>query len=471
MFKKIILVSSIAFLTSKGPADAQEKKASRPNIIVILTDDLGYGNVRSFNSGARIATPNIDRMASEGMKFTRFYSGSTVCAPSRASLMTGYHMGHSYVRGNGNISLREQDTTLAQRLQNSGYMTGMFGKWGLGLENEPGAPQMKGFDEFYGYLLQRHAHYYYTDYLYEVRKSQLRKIQVDSTEYAAEAITRRALSFITENKDKPFFLYFSTTLPHAELRVPDSLMKPYLNSDGSSKLGPETPFIPEKNSTYFPQSQPHAAFAAMITKLDSDVGRIFSLLKQLGLDENTYVIFTSDNGPHREGGGDPDYFNSAGGLRGIKRDLYEGGIRVPAIVRAPANVRASTSVSTPFAFWDVMPTLCEITGTPVPGNRDGISFLPALQGKKQPEHKYLYWQFKEGSLYSEALLQGEWKLIRFKERGQKERLELYHIDKDPAEKNNISGQHPDRVLRMKALMPSAKTPSEHPKFDWSDVEQ
>jgi len=451
-------------------SSAQEKKASRPNIIFILTDDLGYGNITSFNPDSPVPTPNIDKMAAEGTRFTRFYSGSPVCAPSRGSLLTGKHMGHAYIRGNGNVSLREQDTTLAQRLQNNGYATGMFGKWGLGLENEPGAPQLKGFDTFFGYLLQKHAHHYFTDFLYEVKNRELKKVNIDSTQYSQSLIMDHALSFIEENKDRPFFLYLSTTLPHAELKVPDSLMARFRNADGSSKFPPETPYY-RKGSTYSTQLQPHAAFAAMLYRLDQDVARVLKQVKDLGLDDNTYIVFTSDNGAHEEGGADPKFFNSSGPLRGLKRDVYEGGIRVPLIFRAPGRVPAGKVSNEVWAFWDIMPTLGEITSTPVPAAIDGISFEKTIAGKAQKQkHDYLYWQFNEGQ-FKEALIQGNWKLIRFKSQGKPETLELYDLNNDIGEKNNIALTKPAKVKELKALMQSAKSPSENPLFNWSDIEK
>jgi arylsulfatase A-like enzyme len=333
------------------PASAQQKKARlKPNIILIVADDLGYGNLTSFNANSKIPTPNIDQLATEGTRFTRFYAGNTVCAPSRCALMTGQTMGHAYVRGNGNVSLRPQDTTVAQRLQANGYATGMFGKWGLGDENKPGSPQLKGFESFFGYINQTHAHDYFTGHLFEIKKGQVNRITIDTTQYSHDLIMDHALAFVKENTDKPFFLYLPVTIPHAELRVPDSLLQPFLNADGSSRFEPETPFAQKAN--YGTQLKPRATFAAMMTKLDTDVGRVLKLVKDLGLDDNTYIFFTSDNGPHKEGGGDPDYFNSSGRLRGIKRDLYEGGIRVPMLVKAPGKVPAGKTSDIAWAFWD-----------------------------------------------------------------------------------------------------------------------
>ncbi len=466
---QIVCVCFIAAVFQSSKLSAQST-ARKPNIIFILADDLGYGNLTSYNPKSPVPTPNIDKMAKEGTKFTRFYAGSTVCAPSRASLMSGQHMGHAYVRGNGNVSLRPQDSTLAQQMKKSGYTTGMFGKWGLGLENEPGAPHLKGFDSFYGYLLQRHAHYYFTDHLFEIQNHQLKKVQVDSSEYTEDLIVNKALAFIQENKEKPFFLYLPITLPHAELKVPEALMKKYRNPDGSSKFGPEKPFY-QKGQSYHTQLQPRAAFAAMIDKMDSDIGRVLQLVKDLGLDENTYIFFTSDNGPHREGGGDPEFFNSSGQLRGVKRDLYEGGIRVPMIVRAPGKVPAGKTRSDIWAFWDIMPTFNELTGVKPPQNIDGLSFMNALSGKTQKQkHDYLYWQFNEGE-FKEAILQENWKLIRYKEKGKAEILELYNLNTDIAEKHNLSKQNPVKTKTLLALMKQAKSPAENSLFNWTEVEQ
>lgn len=455
----------LLLLFNKEIANAQN--SSKPNIVFIIADDLGYGNLTSYNASSKIPTPNIDAIGKGGLQFTRFYAGSTVCAPSRCALMTGKHMGTAYVRGNGNVSLRSQDTTIAQLLQANGYKTGMFGKWGLGEEAEPGAPHLKGFDAFFGYLNQTHAHHYYTDHLFEVAKGAIRKVAVDSTHYSEDLILDHALSFIKNNKDQPFFLYLPLTLPHAELRLPDSLISPFLNADGTSKFEPDSAF--PGRATYGHQRKPRAAFAAMITKLDKDVGRITALLKELGLDKNTYVFFTSDNGPHKEGGGDPTYFNSSGGLRGIKRDLYEGGIRVPLLIKGPKPL-SLPKVNTPLAFWDILPTICQLTGTPIAIKNDGASFASLLNGKPQVQkHNYLYWQFNEGGL-KEAVMQNNWKLVRFKQKGSAEVLELYDLSKDEGEKKNLASNYANKVQELKQLMIKAKSPAEHPKFDWSGEE-
>lgn len=471
-YKKLIALIGLTGMLG-GSLSAQHK-VKQPNIIFILADDLGYGNLRSYNKNSPIPTPNIDRLAKEGTRFTRFYSGNTVCAPSRGSLMTGFHMGHAYVRGNskakdGKGALRAQDTTLAQRLQQSGYVTGMFGKWGLGDAETQGAPHLKGFNEFFGYLDQSHAHDYYTDHLFEIRNNQTVEVKTDTTHYTEDLIIDKALGFLRKHQSGPFFLYLPLTLPHAELKVPKELLQQFQDASGRSKLPPETPF--EKKGNYDSQDQPHAAFAAMVSKLDQDVGRVIDLVKSLGLEDDTYIFFTSDNGPHKEGGADPVFFQSSGPLRGVKRDLYEGGIRVPLLVRAPGKVPAGKVNHQPWAFWDMLPTLSELIDAPIPAGIDGVSHTAVLAGKPQlHQHDYLYWQFKEGIL-KEAVIKDDWKLIRFKDEGVKEVLELYNLKKDIGEKTNLALQYPAEVKRLKTIMLSAKSPAENKTFDWSAAEQ
>lgn len=465
---RLVLLTMI-FFAHTAVAQQPPNGHKRTNIIFIIADDLGYGNLSCYNPTSRFPTPNIDGLAAQGTRFTQFYAGSPVCAPSRCALMTGYHMGHAYIRGNANQHLRPEDTTLAQRLQANGYATGMFGKWGLGEENDSAAPQFKGFDEFFGYLNQTHAHHYFTDHLFELKNKQLKQVATDS-QYSHDLIMAHALNFVRAHKDGPFFLYLPVTIPHAELLLPRQYLQPFLNADGSSKFAPETPFVQKGNVTYHSQPQPHAAFAAMVTKLDSDVGRLMQLLKELNLEDDTYVFFTSDNGPHKEGGADPEYFNSSGPLRGIKRDVYEGGIRVPMIVRAPGKVPAGRTSSQVWAFWDVLPTLCGLTNTAAPGNIDGLSFAPAIQGKPQAQqHDHLFWQFNEG-LLKQALLKDNWKLVRFKKKDEPEVLELYNISKDISEKHNLAAQYPDRVKALQVLLKQSVSPAQNAAFDWSDLQ-
>lgn len=471
-FYTLAFIAAIFLLVNH--LQAQTKRTRKPNVIFILADDLGYGNVSAFNPKSPLKTPNIDQLASEGIKYTRFYSGNTVCAPSRCALMTGKHMGTAYVRGNakgkdGKGALRKEDLTITEILQQEGYKTGMFGKWGLGDVESEGAPHLKGFNNFYGYLDQSHAHNYYTDSLYEIRSGKTEVIAVNPQDYTQDLIGNKALAFIKENKDQPFFLYLPFTLPHAELVVPDSLLEAFQNEDGSSRLQPETPYA--KKGNYNEQAQPHAAFAAMVNKLDTDVGNIVRLIKELGLEDDTYIFFTSDNGPHKEGGADPDFFNSGGPLRGLKRDLYEGGIRVPFIAKVPGGAAEGTEVDDPWAFWDVLPTLTDIAGLESPEDINGLSFATSLNGEEQRrKHNNLFWQFNEGGVLKQAISAGNWKLIRFKEQGKSERLELYNLENDLAEKNDLASKQPAVVKRLYSLLKKENKKPENATFDWSNME-
>lgn len=442
----------------------------KPNIIYILADDLGYGDLGCFGQ-KDIRTPNLDRMAAEGMRFTQHYAGSTVCAPSRSCLMTGQHTGHTPIRGNkeyypeGQHPLPSKAVTVAEVLKESGYTTGAFGKWGLGYPGSEGDPIKQGFDEFFGHNCQRFAHNYYPHFLrHNDEKVMLPGNEGKKTgQYAPDLIQQQCLKFIETNKDKPFFMYVPQVIPHAELFVPDDEIvrsyrgkfkeKPYKGVDD----GPNY-----KIGGYGSVETPRANFAAMITRLDRYIGKIFDKLRETGLDKNTLVIFTSDNGPHSEGGANPAYFNSSGGLRGQKRDLYEGGIRVPMIAWWPGKIAAGTQSNLISAFWDVMPTLAELAGAKVPEDIDGISFLPTLLGNmdKQQKHEYLYWEFHEQG-GKQAVRKGRWKAIRLQVRKNPDApLELYDMQTDPQEKNNIASQHPDIAGRMEQIMEQARTNSD-----------
>jgi len=360
-------------------------KTKKPNIIFILADDLGYGDLSCYGQ-KKFRTPNIDRLAAEGILFTDHYSGSTVCAPSRCSLMVGRHTGHALVRGNYEIGpggfgaelpLRPEDTTVAEVLKKAGYKTAVLGKWGMGIDNTTGRPNKKGFDYFFGFLNQAHAHYYYPEYLWRNRD----KIELPENKngrrglYSHDLFIDETLRFMERSKDGPFFIYCALTIPHAELLVPEDSLKPF-----KGKF-PETPYIksnaggsPEDGfGAYASQDYPKAAFAGMVTRLDRDLGTIMRKLKQLGIDEDTLVIFTSDNGPHKEGGADPVFFNSSGPLKGTKRDLYEGGIRVPFIARWPGKIEPASVSNHPSAFWDFLPTAAEIANVEPAENIDGIN--------------------------------------------------------------------------------------------------
>jgi arylsulfatase A len=449
-----------------GGCGKQEKRTfKKPNIVYILADDLGYGDIGCYGQ-QKIRTPNIDRMAAEGMRFTDHYAGSTVCAPSRCSLMTGLHTGHALVRGNyekgpqgpgAGVPLRPEDRTVAELLRAAGYRTGLFGKWGLGVEGTTGEPNRKGFDESFGFLNQVHAHFQYPEYLIrDGRRVELEENRGGTrTKYANDLIAGEALRFVRENKGGPFFLYYSPTMPHAELLVPEDSMKPYLGvlpeekvhlsgSDGGS-------------GHYATQRTPHAVFAGMVSRIDWYVGRLLDLLRELSIDNETLVLFTSDNGPHREGGANPEFFNSAGGLRGIKRDLYEGGIRVPFVVRWPGQVRAGSTSAHISAFWDFLPTACELAGTPVPSGLDGISFLPVLSGGKVERDRALYWEFHERPTTEQAARSGRWKAVRH---NPWTALELYDLRNDPGEKSDVASKYQDVVARIERFLDSARSPSD-----------
>jgi arylsulfatase A-like enzyme len=430
------------------------EKRSVPNIVLILADDLGYGDLGCYGQ-ERVQTPHIDRLAAEGVRFTDFYAGSTVCAPSRCVLMTGLHLGRCYIRGNGKIDLRPDDVTVAEALNGAGYRTGLCGKWGLGHEGSAGVPTRQGFDEFFGYLDQTHAHNYYPSFL--VRNEErvpLKNVVPDEgkfgqgvatkkVEYSHDLIADEALEFIDRNKDRRFFLYLAVTPPHAN------------NEAGTA--GMEVPDYGEYKDKDWPEAQ--KGTAAMIGRVDRDVGRVLERLKRHGLDERTIVFFTSDNGPHREGGNDPDFFNSNGPLRGIKRDLYEGGIRVPLIVRWPGHAPAGATSDHVGYFGDVMATACELAGVLPPPDLDSISFLPSILGKseKQVKHRYLYWEFYErGS--AQAVRMGDWKGV-VKPLGG-ERLELYDLKRDVGEQRDVAQEHPEVVARLRAAMKEAHVPSE-----------
>ncbi len=433
----------------------------KPNIVFIMADDLGLGDLGCYGQ-QKIKTPHIDKLAAQGMKFNSFYCGTSVCAPSRSSLLTGQHTGHTYVRGNKEIQPEGQEPlgdsvqTFAQLLQQAGYTTGAFGKWGLGMVGTSGAPDRKGFDKFFGYNCQRQSHRYYPTHLWNNDQ----KVMLDGNDlahkvtYAPELIQQQALAFIDENKDKPFFLYIPTVLPHAELAGPDDqFYKMYENAFEEK---------PHKGADYGPNAsiggyqsveKPRATFAAMVSRMDAQVGEVVARLEKYGLLENTIIIFTSDNGPHREGGADPAFFNSSAGLRGVKRDLYEGGVRTSFIVQWKGIVKAGSTSKFIGAFWDVLPTLTQITQAPRARYTDGISFLPTLLGKgAQKQHDYLYWEFHEDG-GRQAVRAGKWKAVRQKVKTDPNGpIELYDLAKDPEEKHNIAAENPSIVKLMDQRM-------------------
>ena len=430
-----------------------------PNVIYVLADDLGYGEVGCYGQ-EKIRTPHLDRMAAEGMRFTQHYAGAPVCAPSRCVVMTGMHSGHATVRDNmeykpeGQEPLFADDLTVAEVMKARGYATGCFGKWGLGYPGSVGDPLNQGFDRFYGYNCQRHAHNFYPRYLW----SDDEKVELEGNDrgltgaqYSHDLIEREALRFIRDHKDEPFFCYVPFTIPHLALQVPDASLEEYLGR------WEEEPYT---GRSYLPHPTPKSAYAAMITHMDASVGRLLDLVDELGLTEDTLVIFTSDNGPTHLGPAQVDYefFESAGGLRGLKGSVYEGGIRVPMIARWPGKVAAGSLSEHVSAFQDVLPTLAELAGADVSAPVDGVSFLPTLTGEgDQEHHEYLYWDFPGygGQL---AVRQGRWKAVQ---RGLKKDanapLELYDLSTDLAESSNLAAEHPEVAAHMAKLLREGRT--------------
>lgn len=462
----------ISVVNSYSQNTAGKVIANKPNIIYILADDLGYGDLSCYGQ-KKFKTPNIDKLALKGMLFTQHYSGSTVCAPSRSALLTGMNTGHTVVRGNkemkpeGQYPIPDNTYTLAEAMKNAGYATGAFGKWGLGFPGSEGDPNNQGFDTFFGYNCQRLGHNYYPYHLWDNQNKVILEGNsgTQKNEYAPDLIHQKALDFIDKNKEKPFFLYYPSIIPHAELAAPQNYIQKYIG-----KFEPEKPFIGYdkgplyRDGNYESQQYPHAAFAAMINLLDVQVGEIMKKIKDLGLENNTIIIFTSDNGPHQEGGADPDYFNSNGGLRGYKRDLFEGGIRVPMIVKWKEKITPGRKTDHISAFWDVFPTFADITQSKKPENIDGISFLPTLLGKgNQVKHNYLYWEFHElGG--RQAIRKDNWKLIKYNvNKGGK--YQLYNLDTDPSEKEDLSNALPEKVKELSKILESSRTESENFNFN------
>lgn len=447
--------------------------ADRPNIVYIMADDLGYGELGSYGQ-VHIRTPHLDRMATEGMRFTQHYSGSPVCAPSRCVLLTGMHSGHATVRDNleykpeGQEPIFADDVTVAEVLKGAGYATGCFGKWGLGYPGSVGDPLNQGFDRFYGYNCQRHAHNFYPRYLWsddEMVELPGNDRGLTGPHYSHDLIEREALAFIRDHQEEPFFCYVPFTIPHLALQVPDASMNDYL---GRFEEEPYT------GKSYLPHPTPKSAYAGMITHMDASVGRILSLLEELGLDDNTLVIFTSDNGPTHLGPAQVDYefFDSAGGLRGLKGSVYEGGLRVPMIARWPGKIAAGSTSDHISAFQDVLPTCAEIAGLEAPDHVDGISFLPSLVGEgEQKQHDYLYWDFPgyRGQL---AVRQGKWKAVRRELRKKPDApLELYDLEADPAESTDVSAEHPEIAAKLAKILHEGRTPPAYEKLRFGTYDE
>lgn len=432
-------IAAIFAATTGTPSLDPTEGRRPPNVVFILADDLGYGDLGCYGQN-RIKTPSIDRLAAGGIRFTQCYAGSTVCAPSRCCLMTGLHTGHAFVRGNALVPLRPGENSVAGVFRSAGYATALIGKWGLGEPGTTGIPNRQGFEFFYGYLNQALAHNSFPQELWrnETREAIPENRNNQRGAYSNDLFTREALHFIERSADRPFFLYLAYTGPHA-------------NSTARTMEAPR--IEPEYLDKDWPEVE--KLFASTITRMDRDIGAIVERLGALGLSRDTIVFFTSDNGPHREGGHSPTFFNSSGPLRGIKRDLYEGGIRVPMIVRWQDRMRPGSVSDEPWAFWDFLPTVCDLLDRPLPGQTDGVSVVPALFGGRLPARPPMYWEFHEGG-FSQAARMGAWKAVR---RAGRTDTELYALNNDIAEADNVAAQHPEVLARMEAFLREARTES------------
>lgn len=478
-----LLIALIACENKKPTSSKVSSETAPPNIIFIVADDLGYGDLSCYGQ-SQLKTPNIDRLAAEGIRFTQHYAGATVCAPSRASLLTGKQPGRSSVRGNqppGQL-IRDGETTIPEALKTAGYQSAVVGKWGIGHPPTPMDPLRNGFDEYYGYINMWHAHNFYPEFLY--KNAEKIKLEGNVTDwsfdysknhpdgmpegtgvakekktYVLDEFEKETMSFIEKNQSHPFFLYLALNMPHANneagyylqdgMEVPMTMLDGELVSDYGKYSNESWP-------------NPEKGFARMMELIDNTVGHIEAKIKELGLAENTIIIFTSDNGPHQEGGHKVDFFDSNGPLRGAKRDLYEGGVRVPLIVKWPGKIKPGTTTDHPCAFWDILPTFCDMAGIEPPSEIDGISFLPTLLGNdiEQKKHDYLYWEFYElGG--RQAVRENNWKYIKLNVRDSTKAVvkELYDLSKDLGETNNIIDQHPEIVERLERWMREAH--SEH----------
>ena len=486
-FHRLLLISVLMFglgdfvgkLSAVNAADQ-----GKPNIVFILADDLGYREMGCFGQ-EKIKTPHLDRLATQGMKLTQHYSGNAVCAPSRCVLLTGKHPGHAFVRANkstppeGQWPIPESEVTIAELLKRQGYVTGAFGKWGLGGPESTGRPLNQGVDRFFGYNCQAHAHSYYPSYLWDNERHVVLKNvpevpghaslakgadpsdprsydQFKGKDYAPDRIHEQALQFIRDHKDEPFFLYYPSVIPHVALHVPDEDLKPYLD------LGwKDPPFTRGAGYGYTPHFTPRAAYAAMITRLDRYVGNVLKTLDELGLSENTLVIFTSDNGTTHLGQEvDYNFFKSVGELRGLKGSLYEGGVRVPTVVRWPGKVAEGSARDFVSGFEDWMPTLLDAVGAggTVPQSVDGISLLPTLLGKEQSQREYLYREFPSYG-GQQTIRVGDWKAVRQNMSKGNLKVELYNLAEDVSESKNVAAENPELVAKLTKMMTDVRTPS------------
>ena len=460
-FRKILFTFIVATGSLPTCISQDRESPEAPNVIYVMADDLGYGDLSCFGQ-KEIQTPNLDQMASEGMRFTDHYAGHTVCRPSRLVLWTGQHVGHTGLTGNRPRSLSGMENTIAQRLKAAGYATGGIGKWALGNVNNPseienaGHPNGNGFDSWFGYMNQGNAHNFYPPFLWDSKTQVLYpgnvlsddpnargRVSVKQTTYSHDQMTDAAFQFIRANRSKPFLLHMHWTIPHA-------------NNEGGRVNGDgmEIPDYGIFSDREWPN--PEKGFAAMVTRMDRDMGRLFQLLKELDIDQRTIVFFTSDNGPHHEGGHDHLFFDSNGPLKGFKRSMHEGGIRVPLIVRWPGKIAASSKSNLPSAFWDYLPTACDLAGIPIEdqANIDGISYAPTLLGnpEKQPKHEYLYWASQEGET-SVGVRFDDWKLVKYRAKKNKkpntlDDWRLYNLQSDLGEENNLAEEHPEVVEKI-----------------------
>ncbi len=467
LFYTGLIISGMAATQTSCTVRVQHDNQSPPNIILILADDLGYGDLGCYGQDV-LKTPYIDQMAAEGMMFMNHYTGSTVCAPSRASLLTGLHTGHVSVRGNSPHQLVGDDEfTIAKALKDAGYVTGIVGKWGIGHPPPTDDPQRKGFDYAYGFINMWHAHNFFPEFLYENGKRvelmgnrlfeqngrnpwhdlpEGTGVAEQKQQYAPFLFREKSLEFIEQNQHSPFFLFVSLNDPHA-------------NNEAGHFLGDgmEVPDYGMYAGMDWPD--PEKGFAAMIRNIDETVGAINQKLIECGIEQNTLVIFVSDNGPHAEGHHDPEFFESSGPLRGKKRDMYEGGIRTPFIAKWPYKIKAGSASDHISAFWDYLPTFCEIAGVEVPVHTDGVSFLPALTGKENTQHKheFLYWEFYERGGIQAARTEN-WKMLKLHIRTGNPIIELYDLDKDISEQNNLAHLYPEIVNKIDSLMIKAHSP-------------
>jgi arylsulfatase len=471
LFGLAILALCVCVAASNSPAAPPLERG--PNIVLIVADDLGYGDLGCYGQ-QHIKTPHLDELARQGLRFTQFYCGAPVCAPSRCALMTGKHTGHAAIRNNkppkGLAKIREQyawetpgqqplpnsEVTIAELLHTRGYATAAVGKWGLGMPGTSGDVNRQGFDLFYGYHCQAHAHNHYPKFLWRNdKKEPLTGNDGTATgqTHSQDRFTDEALQFLKQHRERPFFLYLPFTIPHLSLQVPAESLAQY-----ADKL-PEASY--NHKDAYFPHDTPHAAYAAMVSHMDSAVGKIVAEIERLGLSENTLILFTSDNGPvyNRLGGSDSEFFNSSGPLRGRKGSVYEGGIRVPLIARWPGRIAAGRETTQIAANWDILPTLCEIAKSDIPQKLDGISLTSTLFGKDdQRQHEYLYWEFPAYSV-QQAIRAGNWKVVRRDINQGDEPFELYDLSTDIAEQHDVATDHPEIIRRLTAHAAAAHAPS------------